>query len=48
MSSVLEADPVQNVIAQGFKQAVPTAPDKSKEKVPLLHLLSRDEIMYNL
>lgn len=32
MSSVLEADPVQNVIAQGFKQAVPTATEKNKEK----------------
>ncbi|XP_056413035.1 NEDD4-binding protein 2 [Hyla sarda] len=32
MSSVLEADPVQNVIAQGFKQAVSTASEKNKDK----------------
>ncbi|XP_040274887.1 NEDD4-binding protein 2 [Bufo bufo] len=32
MSSVLEADPVQNVIAQGFKQAVSTATETNKEK----------------
>ncbi|KAG8591735.1 hypothetical protein GDO81_000279 [Engystomops pustulosus] len=32
MSSVLEADPVQNVIAQGFKPAASPSTDKSKEK----------------
>ncbi|XP_069833649.1 NEDD4-binding protein 2 isoform X2 [Dendropsophus ebraccatus] len=35
MSSVLEADPVQNVVAQGFKQAVPAVPtvtEKNKDK----------------
>ncbi|KAM3940422.1 NEDD4-binding protein 2 [Leptodactylus fuscus] len=32
MSSVLEADPVQNVIAQGFKQAVSNVTEKNKEK----------------
>ncbi|KAG9467880.1 hypothetical protein GDO78_014105 [Eleutherodactylus coqui] len=32
MSSVLEADPVRNVIAQGFKQAAYTATERSKEK----------------
>ncbi|CAN2388498.1 NEDD4-binding protein 2 [Pristimantis euphronides] len=32
MSSVLEADPVQNVIAPGFKQTVPTMTETNKEK----------------
>ncbi|XP_069600672.1 NEDD4-binding protein 2 [Ranitomeya imitator] len=32
MSSVLDADPVQNVIAPGFKPPVCTATEKSKEK----------------
>ncbi|XP_075715467.1 NEDD4-binding protein 2 [Rhinoderma darwinii] len=32
MSSVLEADPVQNVIALGFKPSVSSATDKTKEK----------------
>ncbi|KAM4050427.1 NEDD4-binding protein 2 isoform 1-T2 [Anomaloglossus baeobatrachus] len=33
MSSVLESDPVQNVIAQGFKPPVATSTEKSKEKI---------------
>ncbi|XP_075050912.1 NEDD4-binding protein 2 isoform X2 [Mixophyes fleayi] len=33
MSSLLEADPVQNVVAQGMKQAASSATDKTKEKL---------------
>ncbi|XP_063777109.1 NEDD4-binding protein 2 isoform X1 [Pseudophryne corroboree] len=32
LSYLLEADPVQNVVAQGMKQAVPSVADKTKEK----------------
>ncbi|XP_073464686.1 NEDD4-binding protein 2 isoform X2 [Aquarana catesbeiana] len=32
ISSALEADPVQNVVAQGFKQELPSSTDRMKEK----------------